>query len=290
MSNSHDKLATRLGIILTKLNLGEKFSIDDLIEEFGVSKRTIQRDMQARLINFPIEYEDGVYYLDSKHLGKLDFNDIRGFATISGIKDLYPRIDDSFLTSLINNKFNDIYLIKNTQYEQTKNKSLEFEIIENAIKDKLKITCKYNEKQRELNPYRLINKSGIWYLSADENNQLKTYTLSKIINIIATNIKFSHNKEFINIIKTNKDDWFSKDNIEITLEVKNTVAQYFLRRDLLPHQKIIKQTKTHLTLYTKVSYEEEILTIVKHWIPNIKIISPKHLQDKLNNTLRNYIK
>ncbi len=41
MSNSHDKLATRLGIILTKLNLGEKFSIDDLIEEFGVSEKQI---------------------------------------------------------------------------------------------------------------------------------------------------------------------------------------------------------------------------------------------------------
>ena len=46
---SHDKIATRLALILNKFNSGEKFSIDNLVEEFNVTKRTIQRDLSERL-------------------------------------------------------------------------------------------------------------------------------------------------------------------------------------------------------------------------------------------------
>ena len=35
---NHDKIATRLALILSKFNSGEKFSIDDLVEEFNVTK------------------------------------------------------------------------------------------------------------------------------------------------------------------------------------------------------------------------------------------------------------
>ena len=39
MIKEHDKIGTRLGLILTKLNNGEKVSIQELAEEFGeVSK------------------------------------------------------------------------------------------------------------------------------------------------------------------------------------------------------------------------------------------------------------
>jgi len=58
---------------------------------------------------------------------------------------------------------------------------------------------------------------------------------------------------------------------------------------LLPHQKTIRQTKNKLYLYAKVSYEEEILKVVKHWIPNIRIISPINLRDKLRDVLVEFL-
>ena len=106
------------------------------------------------------------------------------------------------MTSLINEKFNDVYLIKTPKYEVNTNKSKEFKTLENSIKNKLQITCTYNNKTRTLKPYRLINKSGIWYLSADEDNQLKTYTINKITNLKSTNIEFLHNQEFYQNNKT----------------------------------------------------------------------------------------
>ena len=52
----HDKLATRLSLIIYKLNQGERLTIESLANEFGVSKRTIERDI-ARFSYFDINLE-----------------------------------------------------------------------------------------------------------------------------------------------------------------------------------------------------------------------------------------
>jgi predicted DNA-binding transcriptional regulator YafY len=38
-----------------------------------------------------------------------------------------------------------------------------------------------------------------------------------------------------------------------------------------------------------VAYDDEILRMVKYWLPFIRIVSPMHLQEKLNQTLQNYL-
>jgi len=288
LSANHDTIATRLGIILNKLNSGERFSIEELAEEFNVSKRTIQRDINERFSYLPLKKENGYYFLEEYCLGKLNFEDIKSFATLSGIKNLYPSLTDSFIVDLLNSKINQTYLIKGYEYEDLSSKNKHFETLNIAIVTHQTITLTYNDKKRELKPYRLINTDGIWYLSADENNQLKTYTISKISNLATTSNTFKPNKEFESIINKNQDTWFSKDKIDVTLKVDNKVKEYFLRRELLPHQKIIEHNE-NLVLSTTVSYDDEILKVVRYWIPNIKILKPAYLQKKLLQELKTYI-
>lgn len=54
MATKHDTIATRLALILTKLNNGERFTIEELADEFNVNVRTIQRDLNERLSYIPI--------------------------------------------------------------------------------------------------------------------------------------------------------------------------------------------------------------------------------------------
>ena len=54
MKKDYDKIITRLTQILSRLYQGEEIQTKDLVEEFNVSVRTIQRDFKERLINFPI--------------------------------------------------------------------------------------------------------------------------------------------------------------------------------------------------------------------------------------------
>ena len=71
----HDKLATRLSLIIYKLNQGERLTIESLANEFGVSKRTIERDI-ARFSYFDIKKEGKEFFLDEFAVGKLNFDDI----------------------------------------------------------------------------------------------------------------------------------------------------------------------------------------------------------------------
>lgn len=65
---THDKLAMRLGIILTKLFSGHRINQKTLAEEFKVTERTIQRDLNQRLMYLPIERHSSDYHLCSEFL------------------------------------------------------------------------------------------------------------------------------------------------------------------------------------------------------------------------------
>jgi len=281
----------RLAQIIKKLNNGERFTQLELIEEFDVDTRTIQRDLHERLTFLPIEKSNGYYSLESHALGKLTMQDIQNFAILSGVQSLYPALDQKFMNDLLSIKLNNSYLVKHQGFEDISNKRDLFEQISGAIVRKSPICFQYKEKRRKVNPYKLINNNGIWYLLADENDQLKNYTFSKIKQMEWDfKEQFIPKKEFLDLIAKNDTTWFSKQTIEVVLEIKQEAMEYFLRKETLSNKQIIEQTPHTLILSTNVSYDDEILRIVKYWIPYIKIKSPTYLQEKLSTILEDYLK
>ncbi len=291
MSDKTDKIAIRLIGIITKLNSGERFTSKELAEEFGTTEKTITTDLNKRLSQFlPIERDKYHYYLESYIVGQLGFNDIRNFANLSGIKELYPTLADELLADILNSKINDSCLVKGGKYEDLSSKTEEFKLLRLAITIKHKLNFTYNDKPRVVNPYKLVNNDDIWYLVADEDTKLKTFSFSKIAKLVKTKEKFQPNSELVEIINKNQANWFSQESISVILEIDAKVSEYFLRRELLPNQTILKKTEDKLILKTQVSFEDEILRVVRYWIPHIKIVEPQDLQEKLLNELNNYIK
>jgi predicted DNA-binding transcriptional regulator YafY len=291
MKKSHDTIARRLSSILLKFNSGERFTIEELCEEFNVDKRTIQRDINERFSYFPIKKENGYYFLESYALGKLTFEDIKNFAAISGIKELYPALTNEFIADILNAKINSAYLVKSLDHEPIASKTGDFQSLSVAILQNIPIRCIYKEKPRLLHPYKLVNQQGIWYLVADENGVLKNFSFTKITDFeLLDESRFEPKREFVETIQKNEVTWFSQNVIEVTLEIDGDVSEYFLRRNMFPNQTIISQHEGTLTLKTKISYDEEILRIVQYWLPHIKIIEPTHLQEKLNDLLSGYLK
>ena len=79
-------------------------------------------------------------------------------------------------------------------------------------------------------------------------------------------------------------------SIVVVLEINNTAKEYFFRKDTLPNKQILEQKENYFTVSTKVSYDDEILRVVKYWMPYIKIVSPLYLREKFNNILEEYLK
>jgi len=292
MSKSHDTLAFRLSLILSKLNNGERFTAIELANEFNVSSRTIQRDINERLNFIPIEKNGNFYSMQTYALGKLSFKDIKSFATLSGIKSLYPSLSKEFIADILNIKLNSSYLIKNQGFEDINNKIEWFESLSTAIIKHSPVSFSYKKKERVVNPYKLINNQGIWYLLADENGNLKTFSFSKIQEFQWKDDTklFTPKKEFLNQLSQNKLNWFTTDKlIEVTLQIDNSVKEYFTRRDILANQKIIEENNFYFIISTKVSYDDEILSVVKYWLPYIIIVKPLYLKEKLERVLLLYM-
>ncbi len=53
--------------------------------------------------------------------------------------------------------------------------------------------------------------------------------------------------------------------------------------------KRIDNTDEYFVVSTNVSFDDEILNIVKQWIPYIEILKPVELQEKLEDVLKKYL-
>jgi predicted DNA-binding transcriptional regulator YafY len=289
MPKEHDTIASRLTQILMKFNNGESFTTKELSEEFNVQVRTIQKDLTQRLSFLPIEKKGTRYFLADYALGKLSLDDMKHFATFSGIRELYPKLSDDLIVDILNQKTNKALFVKGHSYEDLTHLIDEFNTIGAAIVAYKKIVFTYKDKERLVNPYRLNNVNGIWYMLATEGEVLKTFTFSQVKKLKILEESFEVEKHIVELIEDNTGTWITQNPIEVVLEVDNAVSDYFLRRQILPKQKTLESDEQMLILSTTVAYEEEILKIVRYWIPHIHIRSPKYLQEKLEKTLQNYL-
>lgn len=284
----HDKLAQRLAMILERLNEGACVRIEELAEEFGVSTKTIQRDLFERFAFLPLKKEDECYKLEEYYLGKLSFKDIQNFALLSGVRSLFPKLDKEFLRELLDGAIASAYMIRGCESEKIEERSREFFMLQEAILEHLVVEFEYRGKKRRVQPYKLSYFNGFWYLIGIEE-KIKTFMLSKIKGLRVTKEHFEYQAEVAKKIESEDDIFFDSMMIDVVLEVDNEVAHYFKVKKIVPYQEILKETKEGLIVSSKVAYDEVLLSIVRYWIPHVRIISPKWMQERLIKQLQGYI-
>lgn len=130
---SHDHLAWRLAAILMKLNNGERLDVDALAEEFGVHKRTIQRDIQERFAFLPLEKTDGRYALDPAYLGRITVKDISRFASLAGLAGLFPNLDAQFIREFFDSRLVETLQVNGGSYENLQERADDFRLLQQAI-------------------------------------------------------------------------------------------------------------------------------------------------------------
>ena len=75
------------------------------------------------------------------------------------------------------------------------------------------------------------------------------------------------------------------------MKVGKEVAGLFKRRKLIDNQVIEKELEDGgLILSAKVGHVNQVLPIVRYWIPHLRIISPEALQQQIEAGLVEYMK
>ncbi|MDO9042978.1 MAG: WYL domain-containing protein [Desulfocapsaceae bacterium] len=294
-TGNHDTLVYRLSQILVKLNQGEKLDPLSLADEFGVNLRTIQRDLNVRFAYLPLQKSDGKYHLDPTYLGKLNTRDIERFAILAGVRGLFPSLSDDFLGDIFDSRIQSALLVKGHNYEDLANKENIFRQLERAIIANCHISFDYKKKEGDKSyssvaPFKLVNHKGIWYLVARDSDKLKTFLFAKIENLNQLNTRFAKDPEVDRRLKEEEGIWFGEEQKEIVFTISHKIACYFKRRNLIANQVIEKELENGgLIVSAKVGHVNQVLPIVRYWIPYIRIISPEGLQTDMEKNLRNYL-
>ena len=294
VTSTHERLAERLVSILTKLNVGHQLSIPVLAQEFKVSTRTIERDFDRLNAYLPLlqDKRSKKYYLDASYLGRFKLQDIQNFAQLSGISDLYPSLDISFLRELMDHRANLVFSAKGYDYKDSSQYAEHFKTLTQAIQQRQYIGFVYKNKSRRVQPYRLIHHHGNWYLAAVHSDTLKVYRLSLIeqIELSYELDPFEHDPAILQQLEDEEGIWFGHEQQEVHLSVAADAAVYFKQRRLFPKQQILEEKPCgSLLISCQIRHHIQRYPLVRYWIPYVKIVAPLHLQTELEQSLSHYL-
>ena len=291
----HDTIAYRLSQILIKLNQGDHLDPTELANEFGTHIRTIQRDLKVRMAYLPLLKTRGRYHLDPAYLGKLNFNDIERFAKLTGVKGLFPSLNRDFLKEVLGDQSDPAWVVRGHHYEDLSGHQEIFDRLKDAITQS-SILCLQMLKDgkvksyQEVQPYRLINTKGIWYLAAVHDEKLKTFGVGKIKSVRLQEQIFTRDPSVEAALETQEGIWHSSQVQKVVLSVAPEAAKYFKRRQLIPHQRVIEEkVDGTLLVETQVGHQNQILPIVRYWMPSIRIKCPLSYQKALESILIGYL-
>ncbi len=297
--HDYDKILTRLTIILSKLNDGEALSVKELAKEFNTSDRTIQRDFNERLVSFPIYQEnkkwkmqEGFRVEKTKSLEDELVLDIIEKIT-EGIGGKFSTKAHKLLSKIKNEDFNPIYTKLNI--EDISDKFRDIQILETAIREQKEVQCSYDDEKQDvytttIQPLKIVNFEGFWYLIALRCETFKKYYLKNISHPIMTDTTFEKESELDTLLDKSISIWFQRD-IEpfvVKLFADKSATKYFKRRPI-PTQ-IVESLDSDETMEFSVTitHEMEILPIIKYWIPHLFVIEPQWIQEIIQEDLAIY--
>ncbi|WP_250203857.1 WYL domain-containing protein, partial [Escherichia coli] len=89
-------------------------------------------------------------------------------------------------------------------------------VLSDAILSQKKVNFNYKDKEfRAVEPYRLVNDNGLWYLAAAHDSTLKSFVISSVKDVCMSNISFRIIPEINEKIEKTDGIWYSEDLIEV---------------------------------------------------------------------------
>lgn len=290
-SKKHEKAASRMACIIHMAYQDESISVAALAEKFDVTEKTIRVDLHQRLAGVIEKKSNKNYKLLPQYRSTYSKKDIVTIIKKLGLSGVIPSNRLSIIQRMIEASSNyECYCFKQKAHEDSIFFHNYSEDLERSIRNSNVITFTYKERFRTVNPYLLVCYTNLWYLLATQDGDIKTFALSRIGMLDVTNEKFQKKTEILKEMKDSDTIWFGKEYFTVRLDVSKSIANFFQRRAVLPRQKIIeiKRDGSLLVETTTCSFDE-VIPLIQYWIPEIRVLEPLSLRDKVNDNLKNFL-
>jgi len=307
--------------ILTTLQAGKSYAVNDLSKIFGTSRRTIFRDLkELHAIGVPYHYntKTGGYYIDPEFfLPPIDLNLQEALSLLMLAHKAREQIQLPFTKSalLAALKIENNLPVKIKQYCNSVLQNIStrpgpqapinhldkiFAELQKAIINKYKVHLRYlslfeaNIIDTELCPYHLIYNQRAWYVLGYSglHKNIRTFKLNRIKEMETTN------KCFLDGEKFDVYDYFGKAwsmipegriyNIKLQFlpKVANNVAEVQWHST----QKVIHNNDGSATMEFRVDGLGEITWWILSYGAQVRVLAPKVLRKKVVEIAENMIK
>ena len=286
----------RLSYLITILSKGLHVNTLTISKKLGVTQKIIQTDFN----NYLLPYFTDIYYDYSAKCYKtsksfLSFTLFTAFelAIICLLKvksrDKYSDKNFYLHAESLFEKFegllsHEIYSV--SSLEKIDDFRDEIVLIRYAIKHKQEIECSYRNKIRVLHPLKILNFDDFWYLINYDTHykQVRKYHLNSIKNIKLNNVHFETDNNYLKKFDTAINAWFKPD-VEpylVLLHIDKTISKYFIRKPISKTQRILKTHEDKsIELELFITDDMEIIPTIQRYLPNIKVIEPNSLFEKI---------
>ena len=292
----------RHAMILERLNNGEILSITTLAREWGELTKTLQRDFTklqqgnygivrasdgkkftlARKQTTSKSAETAIKMLDSLSA------DIGGeFYTKAqaALHKLQRYIKSPFYTRIdVENISNKLDLVEDLEYAISKQKMISFSYKRWYKPDEIKT-------YENVKPYKIIIFDGFWYLLTQYKDHYIKFYLKEIRDLKILEETFVRDEKVLDRMEKALDIWFDPkaEPFDVTLLLNSDAIVYFERKPI-KGQYLKKNSDGTAELTVSITNKEEIFTVLKKWLPQIRVIEPYELQEEFEEILKGYLR
>ena len=130
--------------------------------------------------------------------------------------------------------------------------------------------------------------------SIDENDieSIKKYYLKNISNLKNLNTTFLLDDRIDRILNKVSSIWFdnTKEPFEVKIQISKYITKYIERKPISPSQifEAINEDGSSI-ISIKITHVMEILPIIKYWLPKLKVLEAKWIDDMICEELKGYL-
>ncbi|WP_457596796.1 helix-turn-helix transcriptional regulator [Hydrogenimonas sp.] len=304
MATDYSVTLKRLYDILRRMDGGQAVDTSELADEFGVSRRTIQKNITFLKEHFPLESAGRGRYrlkagyslkgtgLDEEEMLVLLFalKPLESAPHLSDIKEKIVRksVDHAMKKTPI--------VLKGEGFEDLDLEQRRHRLLEAIEKRRVVVLIEENDDETEVEPYKILNFEGLWYLFGRDvaRGRLDVWQLADIVEVQHTHASFHVDDEAIEArIETEVNSpWFEDGKrFEVRVRVGPRAADAFLLKKVLPTQRVVaRDTEGGAELSFEVTHVEDIDNAIKAWLPDVEVLAPEWYRERFLRELREYLR
>jgi len=291
-------------------------TIKDIMEKYNVSRRTAERMRDSLLNIFPQILELDEIEDTHKHWGFVDYSIkelinftskevanlclLQNRTTNKELKEELGKTIDKIKALQVKKQTsiqNNIEIIMQTEgyaVRQMPQYKIDNNIVINmreALKENLKIKCKYHDKERLLEPLGMIYGEKIYLLAKEpkKGDEVYTYLLHKIETPELTKEHFDRGEFDLKEYSKRSFGVYFGEILNVKLQFDKEIAQDVLSYNFHPSQKAQLQDDGSVIVKFKASGDKEIMWHIFKWGDKVKILAPKSLQTDYKKILKSVL-